>query len=168
MQIDNTLTHSPVSRLSKWSCPTSPSAQAVKAVTLSSVVLMAGSAQASELAQVVSTASGSDSRIGAIATLFVPVLGWVGFNMLQPLAAQLETAKAFANDSAPVQAAPAKGTKRMIQKKVRSVAGVVGLGLASSMLLSESAQAATELAQIAESDTRVLAIATLFVPVLGE
>ncbi|MEW5297664.1 MAG: hypothetical protein WDW36_000859 [Sanguina aurantia] len=139
--------------------------QAAKAATLSSIVLMAGSAQASELAQVVADSSGSDSRIGAIATLFVPVLGWVGFNMLQPLAAQLETAKAFAQDAEPEQAKPSKAKKA--GKKVRSLAGAVGMGLATSMLVSEQAQAATEVAQLAESDTRIFAILTLFVPVIG-
>jgi hypothetical protein len=50
-------------------------------------LLMTGNAlAATELAQL----AASDNRVAIIGTLFVPVLGWVGFNMLQPALNQLE------------------------------------------------------------------------------
>ena len=77
-------------------------------------------------------------------------LGWVLFNILGPLNNQL-----------------AKMTDENEGKR-RSVAAAVGLGAAASLLLAESADAATELSQLAAgSDGRVGIIATLFVPVSG-
>ncbi len=51
--------------------------------------------------------------------------------------------------------------------KKRSIASAVGLGAAASMLMVPSAEAATQIAQLAESDSRVAVIGTLFLPVLG-
>jgi hypothetical protein len=47
-------------------------------------------AQNAEAATEVAQLAASDNRVGAIATLLVPALGWVGFNMLQPALNQLE------------------------------------------------------------------------------
>ena len=52
-------------------------------------------------------------------------------------------------------------------KKKRSIASAVGLGAAASMLMVQNAEAATQVAQLAESDSRVAVIGTLFLPVLG-
>jgi photosystem II PsbY protein len=65
--------------------------------------------------------------------------------------------------SSPQTAAPAPKSS----KKRRGVATAVGLGAAASMLLAQNAEAATEVAQLAASDNRVGAIATLLVPALG-
>jgi hypothetical protein len=47
-------------------------------------------AQNAEAATEVAQLAASDNRVAIIGTLFVPVLGWVGFNMLQPALNQLE------------------------------------------------------------------------------
>ena len=93
----------------------------------------------------VSVAAG-DNRIATIALLFVPALGWVGFNMLQPLLNQLE---------------------RMNESNGRSVAATVGLGAAASLLMAQNAEAASQVAEIAAGDNRIATIALLFVPALG-
>lgn len=89
----------------------------------------------------------SDNRFSIIAGLFIPVLGWVLFNILGPAQRQLEkTAE--------------------LNKKKRGVAAVVGL-TAASMLAVQSADAAQELGQLAAADNRGGIILTLLVPVLG-
>jgi photosystem II PsbY protein len=49
-------------------------------------LLIAGGADA---AQEIATTAG-DSRLGSLLLLFLPVLGWVGFNILGPASKQLE------------------------------------------------------------------------------
>ena len=39
--------------------------------------------------EMVGTIAESDNRLAIILTLFVPALGWVGFNMLQPVLNQV-------------------------------------------------------------------------------
>jgi photosystem II PsbY protein len=74
---------------------------------------------------------GADNRLGIIALLFVPVVGWVGFNILQPALNQLDAM------SGAGAKAPKKATLR------RSVAA--GLGLAAASLFAvQSADAASE------------------------
>ena len=51
--------------------------------------------------------------------------------------------------------------------KRRGVASAFGMGAVLSMLVAENADAATEVAQLAASDNRIGAIATLFVPAIG-
>ncbi|GFR49381.1 hypothetical protein Agub_g11432 [Astrephomene gubernaculifera] len=102
-------------------------------------------AQSADAATEVSTIAASDNRIAIIATLFVPVLGWVAFNILGSLQAQLD---------------------QMSDKK-RAIPAAIGLGAAASMLMAQSADAATEISTLAASDNRIGIIATLFVPVLG-
>ena len=46
-------------------------------------------AQNAEAATQVAQIAESDNRLGIILTLFVPALGWVGFNMLQPVTNQV-------------------------------------------------------------------------------
>jgi len=84
-----------------------------------------------------------------LATLFVPALGWVAFNILSPLTNQLDRMSEMKDDAAP------------------SVAGAVGLGAAASLLMAQNAEAATEISQLAASDNRAGVLATLFVPALG-
>lgn len=71
-----------------------------------------------------------DNRLGIIALLFVPVVGWVGFNILQPALNQLD---AMSGDG--------KAPKKVAFKK-RSVAA--GLGLMATLLAAQNADAATE------------------------
>jgi hypothetical protein len=105
-------------------------------------LLAAGNAQAAtELAQLAAT---SDARLATIALLFVPAIGWVGFNMLGPLNNQL--ARMSENNAAP--APKAKAAKR------RGVAGAVGLGAALSLAAAQQAEAASEVAQLAATDNR--------------
>ena len=50
----------------------------------------------------------------------------------------------------------------------RSIVSAIGVGAAAaSMLIAQNAEAATQVAQIAESDNRLAIILTLFVPALG-
>lgn len=116
--------------------------------------MMAQSADASaELSQI----ADSDARLAAIATLFVPAIGWVAFNMLQPVFNQLDRMQEMRSTGA----APKKATKK------RGIASAVGLGAGLSLMMAETANASTELSQIADSDARLGAIALLFVPALG-
>ncbi len=49
---------------------------------------------------------------------------------------------------------------------IRSVAAAIGLG-AAAFLLADNADAATQVAQLAETDGRIAVIGTLFVPALA-
>ena len=61
-------------------------------------LLAAGNAQAAtELMQV----AASDNRLGTISLLFVPAVGWVAFNMLQPLLNQLNRMSELKDEGAP-------------------------------------------------------------------
>jgi photosystem II PsbY protein len=123
--------------------------------TAVSTFLLAGNAQA---AQEIAAIAG-DNRFGTISLLFVPVLGWVGFNILGPVLKQLENMSGE-------PAAPKKGTKRAA-KRASLAAAVVGVSVLATMLTASNAEAATEVAQLAGSDGRVGAILTLFVPAVG-
>merc|ERR1719329_561437 len=82
----------------------------------------------------------ADNRLSIFFLLFGPVLGWVAFNILGPFSQQLDNMKS-------------KGL-------------AAGLGLsAAALLAAPSAQAATEVAQIA--DDRLGIFFLLFGPVLG-
>jgi len=76
-----------------------------KALSLSAVAstwMFSGQAQAAtELAQMAAT----DNRLGTISLLFVPALGWVAFNILQPLFNQLDRMNELADGA---KAAPAR------------------------------------------------------------
>lgn len=96
--------------------------------------------------------------------LFLRASGWVGFNIAQPLFTQLgRMTEMQAEGSAPV-AKSAKSAKKAVK---RSLAAIVGLSAVCSMLMAETANAATEVAQLAETDNRILVLATVFVPVVG-
>ncbi len=122
--------------------------QVAKNLSLSAVAAswaLAGNAQAAtELAQV----AASDNRFGTIALLFVPALGWVGFNILQPAFNQLNRMGELSGSPAPKgNTSPKKRGTAALKK--RSVAGAVGLGAALSMMAVQQADAAQEVAQLA-------------------
>jgi len=93
----------------------------------------------------------SDQRVGVLALLLAPALGWVGFNILGPGLNQLDDLNA-AN-------AKAAGTKRAI---------VGGLGLsAASLLAARRADAAQEVVGQLASDQRVGVLALLLATALA-
>eukprot|EP00884_Botryococcus_braunii_P014852 jgi/Botrbrau1/23368/Bobra.0051s0021.2 len=118
--------------------------------TAAATFLSAGNVQA---AQEVADLAG-DNRLGIIALLFIPVVGWVGFNILQPALNQLDA----------MSGGGGKAPKKVALKK-RSVAAGLGLA-AASLLATQNADAVSEVAQIA-GDNRLGIIALLFVPVVG-
>lgn len=115
-----------------------------KVAALSAVAsswMFSGHAQAAtELANV----AASDNRLGTISLLFLPAIGWVAFNILQPAFNQLNRMNELKEESS-----------GSFSKKKRGVAGAVGLGAALSMLAAENADAATELSQLAATDNRL-------------
>ncbi|KAL4420163.1 hypothetical protein ABPG77_008299 [Micractinium sp. CCAP 211/92] len=132
----------------KDSAPSKKKRGVAAAVGLGAASLLA--AQSAEAAQQVADLAASDNRLGTIAVLAVPVLGWVGFNILGPLQNQLS----------------AMGEQQASSGKKRGVAAAVGLG-AASLLAAQSAEAAQQVADLAASDNRLGTIAVLAVPVLG-
>ncbi|KAI8476953.1 MAG: hypothetical protein J3K34DRAFT_203010 [Monoraphidium minutum] len=120
--------------------------------------LSLAAAQSAEAATEIAQLAAGDNRLGTIALLFVPAIGWVAFNMLSPLTNQLARMTEMAGEPAPKAA---KAGKR------RGVAGAVGLGAALSLAAAQSAEAATEIAQLAAGDNRLGTIALLFVPAIG-
>jgi hypothetical protein len=86
-------------------------------------------------------------RLGTISLLFLPVIGWVGFNILQPALNQL-------NRQNEIKEEAVAATGRSSGRKKRGVAGAVGLGAALSLFAAQNADAATELSQLAASDNR--------------
>jgi photosystem II PsbY protein len=79
-------------------------------------------------------------RIGVLSLLFIPALGWVAFNILQPALNQLNRMSEIKDD--------AKSSSSSGRKK-RGLAGAVGMGAALSMFAAQQAEAATEVAQLA-------------------
>jgi photosystem II PsbY protein len=137
--------------------------------TAAASLIYSGNANAAQ--ELVSLAEG-DNRIGVIASLFVPALAWVGFNMLQPILNQAGLEAHMLNDLSDMSNTLHGFLQldKMTEKKdsaKRSITAAIGLGAAASLLLAENADAATEVAQLAASDNRVGVIATLFVPALG-
>ncbi|ACO64059.1 photosystem II PsbY protein [Micromonas commoda] len=112
---------------------------------LSAAALM-GMPEAADAATEAMQLADLDARI-AIFGAFVPVLGWVGYNILGPGLKQLEKMQ---QDAA----------------KKKGVAAGVGLSAAALMGMPEAADAATEAMQLADLDARI-AIFGAFVPVLG-
>eukprot|EP00798_Chlamydomonas_sp_ICE-L_P026598 gene26598-18380_t len=124
----------------------SSQANAVALTTVASTMLVAGNAMATtEIVQL----GGLDPRVTAIASIFVPALGWVAFNALQPLMNQVSQ---MDDDN---------------RSSKRSIAVGSGLGVAATLLVAEQAQAASEVAQLGGLDPRVAAIGSIFVPALA-
>jgi photosystem II PsbY protein len=112
---------------------------------LSAAALLGMPEQADAATELMQTA-GLDARI-IIFGAFVPVLGWVAYNILGPGLNQLED----------MQKAAAKK---------KGVAAGLGLSAAALLGMPEQADAATELMQTAGLDARII-IFGAFVPVLG-
>ena len=112
---------------------------------LSAAALLGMPEQADAATELMQTA-GLDARI-IIFGAFVPVLGWVAYNILGPGMKQMED---------------------MQKSNAKKKAIVTGLGLSAAGLLGmpEQADAATELMQTAGLDARII-IFGAFVPVLG-
>jgi photosystem II PsbY protein len=93
--------------------------------------------------QEIATVADSDARGLIIIGLLLPAVGWVLFNILQPALNQVN--------------------------KMRNQKGVIGaLGLGgASLLLAPHADAAQEMAQLADSDSRGLVIVGLLLPAIG-
>eukprot|EP00873_Tetraselmis_striata_P026393 jgi/Tetstr1/446657/TSEL_034178.t1 len=110
--------------------------------TAAATLLSAGNASAAmEVAQL----AGGDNRLGALLALLFPAVGWVLFNIAGPALNQI-------ND--------------MSDKNKKSVAAGLGLG-AASMLITENADAAQEVAQLAGGDNRLGALLALLFPAVG-
>jgi photosystem II PsbY protein len=96
-----------------------------------------------DAAQEIATLADGDARGFIIIGLLLPAIGWVLFNILQPALNQVD--------------------------RMRSSKGVIGaLGLGGvSMLLAPHADAAQEIATLADSDSRGLIILGLLLPAIG-
>lgn len=126
-------------------------AQAATAAAVAATFAAAGPAAA---AQEVATLAAGDGRLSILLSLFVPALGWVAFNMAQPVANQI---------SAMTQANANKAPKA---RKGRAAAVGLGLTAASVFAAAQSADAATEFATIAAGDNRPALFLALFAPAL--
>ena len=117
----------------------------------------------------------ADGRPLLLAGLFLPVLGWVAFNSVCPRAcALMRQGQALTRAPPPPVGAPffrqldamqGKAPAKGAAKKRAVVTGLTGLTAAALLAAPESADAAQELAQLA--DGRPLLLAGLFLPVLG-
>jgi photosystem II PsbY protein len=123
--------------------------QVGKVAALSAVAstwMVSGQAQAAvELANV----AAGDNRLSTISLLFLPALGWVAFNIVQPALNQLNRQNEIREEAT----AGGGGGRRK-----RGLAGAVGLGAALSVFAAQQADAATELAQLAGSDNRYVCV----------
>lgn len=110
---------------------------------MAATFLSSGNALAAQ--QVVQLAD-SDNRLGALLFLIAPALGWVLFNIGGPASRQFGD----------------------MSKKKKSVAAGLGLGAAGALALAPgSAEAATQIGQLADSDGRLGALLFLVAPALG-
>ncbi|CAL5228944.1 g12175 [Coccomyxa viridis] len=128
---------------------------------LSAALLLAS--EKAEAAQEIVELAASDNRFTIILTLFLPVVGWVLFNIGGPALNQLANTaeKNKATKGASKALRKGTGTKR------RAIAGAITGLSAASLLAAPQADAAQEVMQLAASDNRVGIIATLFLPVVG-
>ena len=109
-------------------------------VGLGAALLLAS--QQADAAQEVAQLAAGDNRFGIIATLFLPVIGWVLFNIGGPALNQLNNA-ANKNKSGVVKKVASK-----INKKRAVTGAIVGLS-AASLLAAPHADAANEVMQLA-------------------
>lgn len=105
---------------------------------------LALSSEAEAVVQEVAQIADSDSRGLVLLGILIPAIGWVLFNILQPALNQFNKMK---------------GTKGLV--------GAIGLGGASSLLLAPQADAAQEIAQLADNDSRGLALLLILIPAIG-
>ncbi|GLC33653.1 hypothetical protein PLESTB_000100200 [Pleodorina starrii] len=137
-------------QLDQMSAKNGPAKRAVPAAIGLGAAATLLAAQSAEASTELATLAANDNRLGIIATLFVPALGWVAFNIFGSLQAQLDQMSAKNGPT-----------------KKRAVPAAIGLGAAATLLAAQSAEASTELATLAANDNRLGIIATLFVPALG-
>ncbi|CAI5506029.1 unnamed protein product [Closterium sp. Naga37s-1] len=98
-----------------------------------------------EAAQKIAELADSDNRAGALLIVLLPALGWVLFNILQPALNQLNK-----------------------MKSSKSVIGAAGIGAAATALLAAApAEAAQQIAQLADSDNRAGSLLIVLLPALG-
>ncbi|XP_024363477.1 uncharacterized protein [Physcomitrium patens] len=105
-----------------------------------------------DAAQEIAQVADSDARGLIIIGLLLPAVGWVLFNILRPALNQIEKMQDQGNAAA-------------ITRK-RGVIGALGLGTAS-LFLAPHADAAQEIATLADSDSRGLIIIGLLLPAVG-
>lgn len=145
--------------------PTVKRARSVAAgLGLSAAMLLAAQPQA-DAAQEVGQLAAGDNRLFVIATLFLPVVGWVLFNIGGPALNQLNNAinkQPKTPGFKKAQKTVAKATKRRA-----AVGAIAGLSAASLLAAAPQADAAQEVLQLAAGDNRFGIIATLFLPVIG-
>ncbi|BDA48051.1 probable photosystem II core complex proteins psbY, chloroplastic [Coccomyxa sp. Obi] len=127
-------------------------------VGLGAALLLAS--QKADAAQEVAQLAAGDNRFAIIATLFLPVIGWVLFNIGGPALNQLNNVAQKRKTGVVKKVASKVGKKRAV------TGAIVGLS-AASLLAAPQADAANEVMQLATGDNRFGIIATLFLPVLG-
>jgi photosystem II PsbY protein len=116
---------------------------------LGALAALAAAPQADAVQEIAQVAD-NDARGLIIIGLLLPAVGWVLFNILRPALNQIEKMQA--------------GNTGKVSK--RSVIGALGLG-GASMLLAPHADAAQEIASVADSDARGLIIVGLLLPAVG-
>eukprot|EP00887_Chlorella_sp_A99_P002501 scaffold6.g2501.t1 len=117
------------------------------AVGLGTAVSLLLAPEADAATEAMQLAAG-DGRFGILTTIVLIALGWVTFQILGPAQRQLEN----------MNAKTGKGK--------RAVAGAIGLGAASSLLLAPNADAA-EIMQLAANDGRFGILTTIVLIALG-
>lgn len=95
------------------------------------------------------TSVSRDNRVLIIATVLLPVAGWVLFNISGPALNQINNMS---------------NKQKNIARRARGVAGAIGIS-AASLIAAQQADAASEVAQLAAGDNRFLIIATVLLPV---
>ncbi|CAM6084700.1 unnamed protein product [Calypogeia fissa] len=101
-------------------------------------------ANQADAAQEIAQLADNDSRGFVLLLVLLPAIGWVLYNILQPALNQW---------------------KKMTGSK--GLVGAIGLGGAASLLAANQADAAQEIAQLADSDSRGLVVLVVLLPAIG-
>jgi photosystem II PsbY protein len=105
---------------------------------------VAFSSEAEAAVQEITQIADNDSRGLVLLLILVPAIGWVLFNILQPALKQLNK-----------------------MRSAKGLVGAVGLGGAASLLVANQADAAQEIAQLADNDSRGLVLLVVLLPAVG-
>ncbi|KAL3677328.1 hypothetical protein R1sor_027276 [Riccia sorocarpa] len=116
----------------------------VAGLGLGALGALAFSSEAEAAVQEIAQVADNDNRGILLLGILIPAVGWVLFNILQPALNQFNK-----------------------MRSSKGVIGAVGLGGLASMMYSPQADAAQELAQIADSDNRGLVLLGILVPAVG-
>ncbi|KAL2609156.1 hypothetical protein R1flu_027729 [Riccia fluitans] len=116
----------------------------VAGLGLGALGTLAFSSEAEAAVQEIAQVADNDSRGILLLGVLIPAIGWVLFNILQPALNQLNK-----------------------MQSTKGVIGAIGLGGLASMLYTPQADAAQELAQIADSDSRGLVLLGILIPAVG-